>query len=210
MARTHAAQVTAQPAIGALLQYWRKTRSMSQLALANEAAVSPRHVCFLETGRARPSREMVLRLADTLSVPLRERNALLTAAGYAPIYRESSLDAPQLASVRAAIDAILAKQEPYPAVVMNRGWDLVATNAAAGRFFGMLLDGRTPPNTGNVLRLMFHPEGLRPCVTNWAAVGPALVQRPRLSSCRGPSLGQCVPQRAQGALGCACDPTSIV
>jgi transcriptional regulator with XRE-family HTH domain len=177
MARTHAAQAAVQPAIGALLQYWRKTRNMSQLALANEAAVSPRHVCFLETGRARPSREMVLHLADTLSVPLRERNALLTAAGYAPVYRESSLDAPQLASVRAAIDAILAKQEPYPAVVMNRGWDIVATNGAAARFFGMLLAGRTPPDAGNVLRLMFHPDGLRPCVTNWDAVAPALVQR---------------------------------
>jgi transcriptional regulator with XRE-family HTH domain len=150
---------------------------MSQLALANEAAVSPRHVCFLETGRAKPSREMVLHLADTLSVPLRERNALLTAAGYAPIYSESSLDAPQLASVRAAIDAILAQQEPYPAVAMNRGWDIVATNEAAARFFGLLLGGRTPPDAGNVLRLMFHPDGLRPCVTNWEAVAPALVQR---------------------------------
>jgi transcriptional regulator with XRE-family HTH domain len=150
---------------------------MSQLALATEAAVSPRHVCFVETGRAKPSREMVLHLADTLSVPLRERNALLTAAGYASVYRESSLDAPQLASVRTAIDAILAKQEPYPAVVMNRRWDIVATNGAAGRFFGMLLGGRTPPVAGNVLRLMFHPDGLRPCVMNWEAIAPALVQR---------------------------------
>lgn len=177
MARTHTAQAATPPVIGTLLQYWRKTRNMSQLALANEAAVSPRHVCFLETGRAKPSREMVLHLADTLSIPLRERNALLLAAGYAPMYRESSLDAPQLASVRAAIDAILAKQEPYPAVVMNRGWDIVATNQAATRFFGMLLGRRTPPDAGNVLRLMFHPDGLRPCVTNWEAVARALVQR---------------------------------
>ena len=177
MARTHAAQAAAPPVIGALLQYWRKRRNLSQLALANEASVSPRHVCFLETGRANPSREMVLHLADTLSVPLRERNALLTAAGYAPIYRESSLDAPQLASVRAAIDAILTKQEPYPAVVMNRGWDIVASNDAAARFFGMLLGARKPPDAGNVLRLMFHPDGLRPSVINWEAVAPALVQR---------------------------------
>ena len=177
MARTHPAHAAAQPAIGALLQYWRKTRNLSQLALANEASVSPRHVCFLETGRATPSREMVLHLAHTLSVPLRERNALLTAAGYAPIYRESRLDAPQLAAVRSAIDAILAKQEPYPAVVMNRSWDIVAGNDAATRFFGMLLGGRTPPHAGNVLRLMFHPDGLRPCVVNWEAVAPALVQR---------------------------------
>lgn len=177
MAQTHAAQAAAPPAIGALLQYWRKTRNMSQLALANEAAVSSRHVCFLETGRAKPSREMVLHLADTLSVPLRERNALLLAAGYAPMFPESSLDAPQLASVRAAIDAILTQQEPYPAVVMNRGWDIVATNQAAARLFGLLLGRRTPPDAGNVLRLMFHPDGLRPCVTNWEAVARALVQR---------------------------------
>jgi transcriptional regulator with XRE-family HTH domain len=177
MAQTRATHAAAPPAIGALLQYWRKTRNLSQLALANEAAVSPRHVCFLETGRAKPSREMVLHLADTLSVPLRERNALLMAAGYAPMFQESSLDAPQLAAVRTAVDAILAKQEPYPAVVMNRGWDIVATNQAAARFFGMLLGGPTPPGAANVLRLMFHPEGLRPCVTNWDAVARALVQR---------------------------------
>jgi transcriptional regulator with XRE-family HTH domain len=177
MAQTHAARAAAAPAIGALLQYWRKTRNLSQMALANEAAVSSRHVCFLETGRARPSREMVLHLADTMSVPLRERNALLIAAGYAPVFQESSLDAPQLASVRAAIDAILAQQEPYPAVVMNRGWDIVAANQAAARFFGMLLGGRAPTGVGNVLRMMFHPDGLRPCVTNWDAVARALVQR---------------------------------
>jgi transcriptional regulator with XRE-family HTH domain len=177
MASTHTARAATPPAIGALLQYWRKTRNLSQLALANEANVSPRHVCFLETGRARPSREMVLHLADTLSIPLRERNALLMAAGFAPAFRESSLDAPQLASVRAAIDAILAQQEPYPAVVMNRAWDIVAANGAAARFFRMLLDGRTPPDPNNVLRLMFHPEGLRPCVTNWAEVAATLVQR---------------------------------
>jgi transcriptional regulator with XRE-family HTH domain len=177
MARTLAERAAAAPPIGALLQYWRKTRNMSQLALANEAAVSPRHVCFLETGRATPSREMVLHLADTLSIPLRERNALLVAAGYAPMFRESRLDAPELAAVRSAIDAILAQQEPYPAVVMNRGWDIVATNQAAARFFAMLLDRRSPPDTGNVLRLMFHPNGLRPSVANWEAVARALVQR---------------------------------
>lgn len=177
MPQTRPAATAAPPAIGTLLQYWRKTRNLSQLALANEAAVSPRHVCFLETGRAKPSREMVLHLADTLSVPLRERNALLMAAGYAPMFPESRLDAPQLAPVRAAIDAILAKQEPYPAVVMNRNWDIVATNQAAARFFGLLLAGREVPGAANVLRLMFHPEGLRRCVTNWDAVARSLVQR---------------------------------
>jgi len=166
------------PAIGALLQYWRRARNLSQLALAHEANVSPRHVCFVETGRPKPSRDMVLLLTDALAVPLRERNAFLLAAGFAPMFRESALDEPELAPVRTAIDAILKQQEPYPAVVMNRRWDIVATNAAATRFFGMLLDGRTPPpGANNVLRLMFHPDGLRPSVENWDAVAQALVHR---------------------------------
>jgi transcriptional regulator with XRE-family HTH domain len=163
--------------IGPLLQYWRRVRHLSQLALAHEAHVSPRHVCFLETGRAKPSREMVLHLADTLAVPLRERNAFLLAAGFAPMFSESTLDGPELAPVRTAIHAILKQQEPYPAVVMNRRWDIVQTNRAAARFFRMLLGERTPPDPGNVLRLMFHPEGLRPCVEHWETVAQALVRR---------------------------------
>src|SRR5688500_18399264 len=99
--------------VGSLIQYWRKMRHLSQLALANEADVSPRHVCFVETGRAKPSREMVLLLAQVLDVPLRERNALLLAAGFAPMYRETNLDAPELGQVRLALDAILRQQEPY-------------------------------------------------------------------------------------------------
>ncbi len=166
-----------RPALGALLQYWRRARNMSQLALANEAEVSPRHVCFLETGRAKPSREMVLLLADTLDVPLRERNGLLLAAGFAPMFSEFTLDDRELHPVRTAIDAILKQQEPFPAVVMNRQWDIVATNRAATRFFSMLLEGRTPPGPANVLRLMFHPDGLRPSVQNWEAVAQALIRR---------------------------------
>jgi transcriptional regulator with XRE-family HTH domain len=166
-----------QPTIGSLLQHWRRARGLSQLALAHEASVSPRHVCFIETGRAKPSRDMVLLLADTLAIPLRERNALLLAAGFAPMFRESTLDDAELAHVRTAIGAILKQQEPYPAVVMNRHWDIVASNDAASRFFGMLLGGRTPPCAGNVLRLMFHPEGLRPFVENWETVAQTLVRR---------------------------------
>jgi transcriptional regulator with XRE-family HTH domain len=174
----HAAPQNAAPTVlGALLQYWRRARNLSQLALAHEANVSPRHVSFVETGRARPSREMVLVLADALGVPLRERNALLLAAGFAPMFRESALDDRELGPVRTAIDAILNQQEPYPAVVMNRRWDIVATNGAASRFFGLLLGGRTPHGAGNVLRLMFHPDGLRACVDNWEAVAQSLVRR---------------------------------
>jgi transcriptional regulator with XRE-family HTH domain len=150
---------------------------MSQLALAVEAEVSPRHLCFLETGRARPSRDMVLHLAQALAVPLRERNALLLAAGFAPMFRESALNDPDLAPVRRALDAILAQQEPYPAVVMNRSWDIVGGNEAATRFFTLLLDRRAVPGPPNVLRLMFHPQGLRPTVLDWETTAEALVQR---------------------------------
>jgi transcriptional regulator with XRE-family HTH domain len=164
------------PSVGALLAYWRKARHLSQLALANEAGVSTRHVSFLETGRARPSRDMVLLLAQTLDVPLRERNALLLAAGFAPVYRETELDAPELGVVRDALSAILRQQEPYPAVVMNRRWDIARTNDAATKLFGWLLGDRgTEP--ANVLRLVFDPRGLRPHIANWEAVADALLAR---------------------------------
>jgi transcriptional regulator with XRE-family HTH domain len=163
--------------VGPLLSYWRRTRQKSQLALASEAGVSPRHLCFLETGRARPSREMVLHLAQALAVPLRERNTLLLAAGFAPLFAESSLDDPQLAAVKMALTAILEQQEPYPAVAMNRAWDIVRTNAAAARFFALLAGKEPPPGAPNVLRSMFHPRGLRPHVANWEAVAETLIQR---------------------------------
>jgi len=171
------AQPALQPTVGALVQHWRKARHMSQLALATEAEISPRHLCFVETGRARPSREMVLLLASALDVPLRERNAMLLAAGFAPVYAERGLDAPELAAVRGALDAILAQQEPFPAVVMNRQWDIVTTNRAAPRFFGFLLGARRPDPQPNVLRMMLGPRGLRSYVVNWDAVAQALVRR---------------------------------
>jgi len=163
--------------IGPLLRSWRKTRSLSQLALALEAEVSPRHICFLETGRAKPSRDMVVLLSNVLGVPLRERNTMLLAAGFAPMYRESKLDAPELGAVQTALQAILRQQEPFPAVVMNRHWDLLQGNRAAGRFFGLLLADRTVPEPMNVVRLMFDPQGLRPYVANWEAVAETLLQR---------------------------------
>ena len=173
--RARAKRRTSQ--VGTVLQHWRAARGMSQLALALEADVSPRHMSFVETGRAQPSRELVLQLARALDIPLRERNVLLLAAGYAPVYRESGLDAPALRAVRAALDAILARQEPYPAVVMNRRWDMLDANAGATRLFGFLLGDRASPPPPNVVRLMFDPDGLRPYVANWEAVAEALVQR---------------------------------
>lgn len=169
----------AEPAFGRLLQSWRRTRGKSQLDLALDAEISARHLSFLETGRAKPSRQMVLNLAAVLGVPHRERNELLVAAGFAPLYAETSLEAPAIEPFRRAVDLILAHQEPYPAVVMNRGWDIVRTNAAAGRFFSFLLPDQStgPPGPPNVLRSMFHPGGLRSRVANWERVAEALIQR---------------------------------
>lgn len=183
--------------IGPLLKHWRTARRLSQLALAAEAAVSTRHLCFLETGRAQPSRAMILRLAEVLDVPLRERNTLLLSAGFSPEYPESSLDAPALAAVRDALETILAQQEPYPALVMDRAWDIRHANTAARRFFAHLQDGRTatPPGPPNVLRRMFHPDGVRPYVANWQEVAEALVRRVRREA-----LGGVTDERAQRTL----------
>jgi transcriptional regulator with XRE-family HTH domain len=140
---------------------------MSQLDLAVEAQVTPRHVSFVESGRARPSREMVLALAGALDVPLRERNQLLLAAGYAPLYRETGVEEPAMAQVRAALDRVLRHHEPFPAVVLDRHWDILMANAAATAMFAWLLGRERSERPANVLRLMFDPDGLRPFVANW-------------------------------------------
>jgi transcriptional regulator with XRE-family HTH domain len=163
--------------IGELLRRWRRERRLSQLALAAEAATTPRYVSFVESGRAQPSRQMVLRLARVLDVPIRERNRLLLAAGYAPLYPEAGLDGEASAAVRDAIERMLAAHEPHPAVVMDRRWNVVDSNGAAQRFFGWLLGDRAVEQPPNVLRLMFDQNGLRPFVRNWDAVADALVQR---------------------------------
>jgi len=163
--------------VGRLIQHWRRARKKSQLALAVQAGVSARHLGFLEIGRANPSREMVLLLAGVLDVPLRERNGLLLAAGYAPMYRETGLDAPEMQHARKAVDMILRHQEPYPAVVMDRHWNMLLCNSAAERFFAQLVSLPADGPPANIIRLMFDPGGVRPYVSNWESVGEALVQR---------------------------------
>jgi len=160
--------------VGTLLKHWRGVRRVSQLELALRAEVTPRHVSFVETGRANPSRDMVLTLARALDVPLRERNQMLLAAGFAPSYRQSALDEPALAQVRAALERILSHHEPYPAVVMDRHWNVTQTNEAAAKLFAWLLDDAVV-EAPNVVRMMFGP--LRPHVANFDAVGEALIQR---------------------------------
>jgi transcriptional regulator with XRE-family HTH domain len=159
-----ASRATPRP-FGEHLRHWRQHRRLSQLDLASDAAISTRHLSFVETGRASPSREMVLRLAERLQVPLRERNALLVAAGYAPMYRERPLDDPALAAARQAVDLILKGHEPYPALAVDRHWNLVAANAMVPH----LLAGADPALLQppvNVLRLSLHPQGVAPRIVN--------------------------------------------
>ena len=163
--------------VGRLLKHWRHVRRQSQLTLSLEAGVSPRHLGFIEVGRAKPSREMVLTLAKALDVPLRERNDLLLAAGFAPMYHETGLSEPAMAQARGALDSILRQQEPFPAVVMDRYWNILLTNDAAPRFFGLFVDLGAEPAPANVLRMMFDPSKLRPFVQNWESVAEALIHR---------------------------------
>jgi transcriptional regulator with XRE-family HTH domain len=154
-------------AFGNSLRDWRQRRHLSQLELAGDVDISTRHLSFVETGRAQPSREMVLRLAERLEVPLRERNELLVAAGYAPVYSSRPLDDPAMNSARSAVDLILNGHEPYPAILVDRHWNLLAANKSASAFIA----GVDPSILGppaNVLRATLHPMGLAPRIENLA------------------------------------------
>ena len=155
-----------QPAhVGDHLREWRQRRRLSQLGLALEADISAKHLSFLETGRAQPSREMVLHLAERLDVPLRERNVLLLSAGYAPVFRQRSLDDPALQRVRYAVDRVLKGHEPYPAIAVDRHWTLIAHNAAVPALIASADPSLLQPPV-NVLRLSLHPKGLAPRIAN--------------------------------------------
>ena len=164
---------------GPQLRSWRLARHLSQEALAARAEISPRHLNFVENGRSNPSRELVLALSDALDIPLRDRNALLTLAGFAAIYRASSLDGDELRHLRRAIDYVLRQQEPYGAFVVNGHWDIVGANAGALRLISQF-----PPRTAegaaasrNLLLATLHPDALRPYVVNWLEVAGLLVAR---------------------------------
>jgi transcriptional regulator with XRE-family HTH domain len=169
--------ISRSPGVGGLLRDWRHRRRLSQLNLAVAAEVSARHLSFVESGRSKPSRELLLHLAEHLDVPLRERNSLLVAAGYAPAFQETPLDTTSMKPVRAALDKILAGHEPFPAVIVDRRWDLVSANGSAS---AILTDGvaahlLVPPV--NALRVSLHPEGLAPRITNLAEYSSHLLAR---------------------------------
>jgi transcriptional regulator with XRE-family HTH domain len=164
--------------VGDQLRDWRQRRRLSQLDLALDAEISTRHLSFVETGRATPSRDLLLHLADQLGVPLRDRNALLLAAGYAPAYAERSLDDPALAAARAAVELVLKAHEPFPALAVDRHWNLVAANGAIGPFLDGVAAALLAPPV-NVLRLSLHPQGLAPRILNHAEWHGHILERLR-------------------------------
>jgi transcriptional regulator with XRE-family HTH domain len=168
---------------GGLLKQWRDRRNFSQLDLALSSQVSQRHISFIESGRAKPSQEMVLQLATVLEIPLRQQNLLLSAAGFAPIHTETDLSASEMAPVRKAIDLMLCQHEPYPAFAIDRYWNLLLTNQGARRLLDTFIapeklhslfytDGKI-----NLFRVMFHPQGLRPFIVNWESIASHSLQR---------------------------------
>ena len=161
------ATVSSQPSIGPLLREWRERRRLSQLELALDAGISTRHLSFVETGRSRPGREMLLRILEQLEVPFREQNRLLLASGHAPAFPERSLGDAELLPVREALDQILAGHEPNPAVVVDRAWNLVAANSAMrGLTEEVVIDPALLEPPVNIMRLGFHPRGLAPLIVN--------------------------------------------
>jgi transcriptional regulator with XRE-family HTH domain len=171
----HAVDMTVQPkSFGARLRWWREQRGLSQLDFAGAAGTSQRHLSFLESGRTAPSHDMVLRLATTLDLPLRQQNALLLAAGFAPVWRESDLTAPELAQVSRALDHMLAQQEPFPAFVVDRRWNLLRANAGAARLTEFLVGpapaNEAPAKAPNLADALVSPVGLRPFIVNWEEV----------------------------------------
>ena len=179
MSMSVSATVATQPGatVGELLKAWRQRRRLSQLDLAGEAEVSARHLSFVETGRAKPSRELLLHLAEHLDVPLRERNTLLFAAGYAPVHRHTPLEDDAMAPIRAALDKILSGHEPFPAIIVDRHWDLVAANAAALNLFADTVAPELLAPPVNAMKLGLHPDGLAPRILNFAEWSAHLLER---------------------------------
>lgn len=169
---------TAQQPVGTLLREWRQRRRLTQLDLALDADISPRHLSFVETGRAQPSREMLLHLSEELEIPLRERNTLLVAGGYAPMFKARRLDDAALAAARRAIDVVLEAQKPFPAFALDRHWNIVASNGALQELYeGVAPELMAPPV--NAMRLSLHPKGVAPRIENLAEWRAHLLARLR-------------------------------
>ena len=180
-ARTVSPPATDANQFGSLLRQWRLTRRLSQLDLALDAEVSSKHVSFLETGRSQPSREMILRLAEVLDVPVRQRNTLLRAAGFSAHYTESDWGDPHLAEIQRSIEMLIEAHDPFPAVVCDQGFNVHLQNRSAGALMQQILPAeaiaRAAEGTPNLVELLFDPNGYRPAIANWPEVGAAMIQR---------------------------------
>jgi transcriptional regulator with XRE-family HTH domain len=165
--------------LGKLLRQWRTVRGRNQLDLSSEAGLSQRHISFIESGRSTPSRQTLLKIARVLDVPLRERNALLLSAGFAPVYSEAAWNSAQMQSVTRALERILHQHDPFPALIMDRYWNVLMTNDSAPRFFNCFVDMSQRKGPRNMLHLVFDPDGLRPFVEPWDQVAASLIQRVR-------------------------------
>ena len=170
---------TADNSFGQLLKRWRSQRNFSQLNLSLASDVSQRHISFLESGRAKPSREMIVKLSSVLDIPLRQRNKLLSSAGFAPIYSELDLSDPEVAPIRRALEFMLKQQTPYPAFVIDRYWNQIMANESALRFLQWLVGERKVPEAigPNLVKLMLHPQGVKSQVEDWEIVASHLVRR---------------------------------
>jgi transcriptional regulator with XRE-family HTH domain len=163
--------------VGHLLRHWRKLRGKSQIELSLDTGVSQRHLSFIESGRSAPGRQTLVHIAQALNVPLRDRNRLLLAAGFAPIYSDDAWNAREMDSVTRALARVLHQHEPYPAVVMDRYWNVFMTNQSAPRFFNSFIDFGARPKPRNILHLMFDPAGMRPFIANWPSASQGLIER---------------------------------
>lgn len=177
------AETKTKPPFGQMLRQWRGRRGMSQLALAVESEVSQRHISFVESGRAAPSREMILKLSQTLGVPLRHQNLLLVAGGYAPVFREGRLQDAAMEPMRKALEFMLRQQEPYPAMVVDSCWNVLMSNQASSLLALAIMGPERAAqmaaleHSQNILHIVFDPDALRPFIRNWEEVATVLLQR---------------------------------
>jgi transcriptional regulator with XRE-family HTH domain len=178
-----------------LLRQWRELRGKSQLDLSLDAGVSQRHISFIEVGRSIPSRQMLIDIATVLDMPLRDRNSLLLAGGYAPIYPDIAWDGPEMAAINRALSRMLLQHEPFPALVMDRYWNVLMTNQAAPRFFGQFCDLSARRHPRNMLELMFDPAAMRPFIADFATMAASLIQRVHRES-----VGRIVDDRTKALL----------
>jgi transcriptional regulator with XRE-family HTH domain len=184
-----------RPPAATLLRQWRERRGKSQFELSLDAGVSQRHISFIEIGRSKPSRKMLIDIAAALDIPLRDRNTLLLAGGFAPIYPDGAWDGPEMRAVTSALERMLRQHEPFPALVMDRDWNVLMTNHAAPRFFSRFCDLSARAAPRNMLELMFDPGGMRPFIADFPAVAASLIQRVHRES-----VGRVIDDRTKSLL----------